>query len=98
MEAGPPASRIVSLGETEFTQRNQRTGEMEYLPARLVMDLDKPMERWLEIDGAPGRHALHSVSGKEDSATPIPGTLRLRGRGPGMLTNPVSIEPPPRPL
>lgn len=36
--------RLVSLGETEFTQRNLPTGEIDVLPAKLFHDFDHPPE------------------------------------------------------
>lgn len=88
--------RLVSLGSTEFAQRNQRTGLTEYLDAELFMDLDKPMERFVQIAGVNGMHALHSVEGKEDKTTLIPG--RIRARGPSQLTLPAPPDPPARPV
>jgi hypothetical protein len=90
--------RLVSLGPTEFAQRDRRTNEVEYIPAELYMDVDRPMHRYIRLDGRPGMHALHDeTSGKQDRATPVPGTFRLHGRGPSALTqrseNPDSRRP-----
>ena len=87
---------MASLGETEFAQRNTRTGETEYLAAGLFYDVDKPIERFVQIDGMPGMHPLHSVSGKEDTVTTIPG--KIRTRGPSQLTTPALPDPPARPV
>lgn len=88
--------RLVSLGSTEFAQRNTRTGETEYLDAEMFMDLDKPMERFVQIAGVNGMHALHSVEGKEDTTTPVPG--KIRARGPSQLTQSAPPDPPARPV
>jgi hypothetical protein len=81
--------RLASLGPTEFPQRDTRTGEVHFLDAELFMDIDKPMQRFVQIDGMPGLHALHDdTRGKENQVTPIPGTFRRNGRGPSSLSEP----------
>lgn len=95
-EAQRSQRRLVSLGATEFAQRNQRTGEVEYLAAELFMNLDKPMERFVSIDGVGGPYPVHSVDGKEDRVTPIPGKVRVRG--PSQLTPPAAPDAPSRPV
>ena len=62
--------------------------------AELFYDVDKPIERFVQIDGMPGMHPLHSVSGKEDTVTAGAGTVRPRG--PSQLTTPSLPDPPPR--
>lgn len=88
--------RIVSLGRTEFTQRNVRTGQVESVPAELFCDYDRPMNRWVEIDGVAGRHPLNAVEGKEDTVTQL-GRVSTR-RGPSQLTEPALPESPARPI
>ena len=88
--------RVVSLGGTEFSQRNQRTGDVEFLDAELFMDLDKPMRRYVEIDGVPGRISLQGDDHPTDQETRLPGTVKLRGRGASGLSLPSQPDPPPR--
>lgn len=91
--------RLVSLGPTEFAQRDRRTNEVEYIPAELYMDVDRPMHRFIRLDGRPGMHALHDVtSGKQDRVTSVPGTIRMRGRGPSALTERSEVPDTSRPV
>lgn len=69
--------RLVSLGATEFTQRNTRTGEVEFVDATLYADLDHPTNRFVEIDGVPGLHPLNGGDQRRDETTKLP-SVRLR--------------------
>ena len=71
--------RLVALGETEYTQRDLRTGEIEVVPARLYFDRDRPRDRWVEIDGVRGRHALNSGGEREKVKRLPPLKQRIRG-------------------
>lgn len=90
--------RIVSLGLTEFGQRDPRTNELKYLEAEIFCNLDKPMERWVEISGVAGRYPLHTVTGKEDAVTRFPGTIKRIGRELHPDRIPAPREEPPRPI
>ena len=76
--------RLVSLGETEYTQRNLRTGEIDVAPARLYFDRDHPRDRWVEINGVPGRHALNP-GGDQEKVKKLP-PLKQRTRGVSAVT------------
>ena len=89
--------RLASLGATEFQQRNQRTGNVEYLPAELFYDVDRPNDRFVAIEGVPGVHALNSVDGRQDAVTRLPGKVTRRP-GPSGLTPEAMPDPPPRPV
>ena len=89
--------RLASLGPTEFQQRNQRTGNVEYLPAELFYDVDRPNDRFVAIEGVPGMHALNSVDGRHDDVTRLPGRVTRRP-GPSGLTPSAMPDPPPRPV
>lgn len=89
--------RLVSLGPTEFHQRNQRNGSTEVLGAELFADVDHPMKRYICIDGSPVMHPLHSVDQRTEEVIPLRG--RLRGCGyPPMLHQPAQPDPPARPV
>ena len=85
--------RLVSLGETEFTQRGNR-GEVEVLPATLYADFDHPAQRYVKIAGLPGLHPLNSDQ-RRDGVVELPPIPRGR-RGPSALATPSAPEPPPR--
>lgn len=78
--------RIVSMGATEFTQRTGQTGEVEIVSAQLFCDVDHPVDRWIEIDGTPGRHSLNSDDRREQ-VTKLP-PLKGRTRGLSAMTQP----------
>ena len=43
--------RLVSLGPSDFPQKNLRTGEVEYLEVEIFTDLDHPSDRWVKFPG-----------------------------------------------
>ena len=89
--------RLASLGATEFQQRNQRNGNVEYLPAELFYDVDRPNDRFVVIEGMPGMHALNSGDGRHDDVTRLPGKVTRRP-GPSGLTPEAVPDPAPRPV
>lgn len=89
--------RLVSLGESEYTQRNLRTGEIDVLAARLYFDRDHPSQRWAEIDGVQGRIPLHTSDALE-TVTKLPPLKNGMPRGPSAQTDPSVADPPPRPV
>lgn len=89
--------RLVSLGQTEFPNRNRRTGQVEYLPAELFYDLDHPSKRYVRIDGDTVLHPLFDVNPKDPPPQRLPGRIRNRGL-PSVLREPSQPEPPARPV
>jgi hypothetical protein len=87
--------RLVSLGQSEFAQRDQRTGKIEFIPSELFCDVDHPMKRYVTIDGLPGLIALNSDDSREQ-VTPLPGSIQHRGRP--STREPSPTDPPPRPV
>ena len=43
--------RLVSLGQSDYAQKNLRTGELEYFEVEIFADLDKPIDRWVKFPG-----------------------------------------------
>jgi hypothetical protein len=76
--------RLASLGPTEFTQKNPRNGQTEYLDAELFVDIDHPAKRYIAISGVPGLHPIGSSISDErrDEKTPLPPTFGRRLGGP----------------
>ena len=46
--------RLVSLGPSDYRQKNLRTGKDEYIEVELFTDLDHPIDRWIKFPGPNG--------------------------------------------
>lgn len=68
--------RLVSLGKSDFNQRNQKTGVIESFEVELFMDLDHPTDRWAAFPNHPGLVPLHDNGNGRDEVTRYTGTLR----------------------
>lgn len=77
-EAERNAVRLVSLGESEFSQRDQRTGEIEIYPVEILFDVDHPVDRYAAFPG----HELMTLNpgGVPDDVTPLPPLRQGFGR------------------
>jgi len=89
--------RLVSLGKSEFTQRDTRTSELEVIPVELFYDLDHPRERYAQFPGQQGLTPLQDDSGLRDAVVPLPGRVSRRC-GPSAMSPEAQPDPPPRPI
>ena len=70
---------------------------MEYLPAELFYDVDRPNDRFVEIQGMPGKQSLNSGDTRHDEITRLPGKITRRP-GLSVLHEPSPPDPPARPV
>lgn len=94
--AAQAVPRLASIGDTEFTQRDRRTGDITTVPAKLFMDVDHPRKRYVSIDGQPGLHPLFNDDQRKDETTKVGRVTRRPG--PSGLTPAALPDSPPRPV
>ena len=68
--------RLVSLGKTDYNQRNQKTGAIESFEVEVFFDIDHPVDRWVSFPNQQGLVPLHDHGTGRDEVTRYTGTLR----------------------
>lgn len=90
--------RLVSLGESDYVQRNRRTGQPEVITVKLYVDVDHPMNRYAEVPGHPALVPIHSTEPGGTQTVPlgrVDGRRLSRPESSAYLPSPPDPEPRP---
>lgn len=99
-EGGPaaPSRRLASLGTTEKSWRNQRTGQVEVMELELLFDVDHPVNRYFRVPGDSVVQPLNQDTGMTEVVAPLP-PVGPRWHGAPGSSFPRSLpDPAPQPI